>query len=652
MWAFERSVLLPSDPASYRNVILDAAALSDGGWIVLVQDHPRRGLVDPRCYGCGGLFPRWGRLLRLSADGGIVAQEHAAEPLGLQRIHVFEELGVVVGEGMQVRNGTVHALRLDDLDGIASELTNCVPAGGRCWSYRTSRAAGSTALEERDPRDLHVIHTYPQLTMDGLLRPPAIYPSLNLIAWDDPGRRSLRVSALDTARPVAIGWLDRLRSACEIARVQGDRALLMFSDAGCDSDTGWRSELVEMSTGKVLLPSPSLASVSGNVLFEQGQIVLEPEGLLIDPRTAVTVPDLSPGPRGALAVDWDRGAALVPLTNGGAAALGRVQGSSVPSEVSFRVVASGRCADIAFPRLIVGPQRLVCQGMDVLVERGQLAIATGRNYRDPVDLKIVAVRRDDVRREITVSYAATAHANVPMSDSPVKVVELADLAPGEWLVRLDAGADPVRVVDPGLFAIRVPLAGYAPVCPKQEAAQPGGLLPTRPGKVAARVVRDDVWTRPRLVPGEFIEHDHMSPSDVAYQQIVCHPVYAYGYGNAEGTRLIHALGAVPTAFRGAAGNPNYPSSLDNPTPGLGLQLWLMDVHFRGMSADGSGHVTVTLERKPGFELVIFDLEAVALSPHPAGSLEFRFVDATGSEMAPSFVRQVRASWERGRAPAP
>lgn len=175
------------------------------------------------------------------------------------------------------------------------------------------------------------------------------------------------------------------------------------------------------------------------------------------------------------------------------------------------------------------------------------------------------------------------------------------------------------------------------------------LLPTTPGRVTTRVVRDDAWTRPALVPGAFLIWS--APSEPAYREIVCRSEYLYGYGNSEGSKMLLAIGEphFPTLL---LADSKRPATLDNPMPGLGLMLWLMGVHFQQMSANASGVVTVQVERRPGLEWVLFDLEAVARSPHGSGSLEFRFVDAAGNEVDPPIVRGVEASWEYGRAQAP
>lgn len=438
IWAYEATLLPPRDASTYENVLLDAKPLSDGGWLVLRAVDPRRSLVDPAAFGPLIRQP-YGELLKLDVSGRIVAKEHAAEPLGLTKIDVFEEVGVVVAQGRQVRNGTVHALRLDTLDGIASELTSCVAIDGRCWSFRTSRAQGSTALEERDPRTLAVIRTYPHLTMDGLYGRSAIFPSANLIAWQRPGpTRGVRAEALDPARPIAIGWLDRLRRACDVVRVGDDRAWVADGPAGCDygeRDAGWSSDLVEVSTGKVLRRLRSDEGVSSNELAF-GRLVLAPVPLAIDPRSGSPGPVVPDHP---VELDFGRGVAVVPLTGGGAAVLRRLAATGQPRAAGFSSIASGRCRDVDFPRVVVGPADFACAGFSAHVRAGQLLVATGRNYRSPVDFEVTDVTLDAATREIQVGYSATSAAPRPMESGPVRVIELSDVPAGEWLMKIVGG---------------------------------------------------------------------------------------------------------------------------------------------------------------------------------------------------------------------
>lgn len=355
-WAYERTLLAPRDDTTYENVLLDAKPFSDGGWIVVRDRRPYRYLLDPTVYGPLSKNPT-GEILRLDANGGIVAKEHAAEPLGVTRVDVFEDLGVVVAQGPQVQNGNLHALRLDSLDGIGTQSTSCIVVEGRCWSYRTNPYFGSTALEERDPQTLAVIRTYPRLTMDWLESAPAIFPRSNLIVWRSPRSLSaapvsvFRVEPLDASRPIAVPWLDKLRGACGMTQLADDRALVEYGPPECEGEAGWSSDLVEVSSGRVLRHIGADEVVYGNDIVAR-RLTLWPSGLLIDPRTGDPGPFLA---RTLAGIDFDRGVGVVNLTSGGADVLRRHGGSARPREIDVGTVASGRCGDVDFPRLVVGP---------------------------------------------------------------------------------------------------------------------------------------------------------------------------------------------------------------------------------------------------------------------------------------------------------
>jgi hypothetical protein len=442
IWAYERTLLPAADQTTYENVLLDAKPLSDGGWVVLRAVDPRRYLVDPTSYGPLIKQP-YGELLKLDTSGRIVAKEHAAEPLGLTKVDVFEEQGVIVAQGRQVRNGTVHALRLDTLDGIASELTNCIAIEGRCWSFRTARYQGSTALEERDPRTLGVTRTYPHLTMDGLYGQAAIFPSVNFIAWGKPAwntpnpQHGVRVEPLDPTRPIAIPWLDQLRGACDVTRVGDDRALVAYGPPDCEYVEGsvFNSDLVEVSTGKLLRRIHSDEGISGNELAA-GRLVLAPVPYVIDPRTGNVGPLLQDRP---VSVDFDRGLAVIPLSGGGSAVLRRRSEAARSAAVGYSAVAGGRCRDVDFPHVVLGPADFACQGMTAHIEAGQLLIATGRNYRSPVDFEVSRVILDPATKQVEIAYAAASLASRPLESGPVRIISLPDVPTGEWLVRV-AGA--------------------------------------------------------------------------------------------------------------------------------------------------------------------------------------------------------------------
>ncbi len=431
-WAYAGTLLLPLDPNSYSNVVLDAKPLSDGGWIVLRGVAPRRGICDPLSYGC---FIRrtTGQLLKLDASGTVVAQEHGAEPFGLLHVTVFESAGVVVGEGQQVRNGTLHAFHLDALDGIASELTTCVAVGPSCFSYRVDYQTGRTPLEERDPKDLHVTRTYPQIAMDGLYSAPAIFPASNLLAWRPTTESApfIHVAALDASRSIAIPWLARLEAACDVWRVGDDRAFVLFGPPACRGDTGWHWELVEVSSGRAVRVFGPDDTFSGNT---RDAAVLAATGVVVDPRDGTDGPTLPGGP---LTIDWVRGVAVVALPDGGAAVFRRQTTPSAARNLSFRTVGSSTCADLDFPRLmraIAGA--IACPALAALAGPSRLLVATGRAAYSPSAFTVERVVVDPATHIIDVLYTGQERRTTITDPSPAAVIELSDPPAGEWLVRL------------------------------------------------------------------------------------------------------------------------------------------------------------------------------------------------------------------------
>ncbi len=247
-WAFAGTLVQPGDPSLY-NVVDAAVPLRDGGWLLLVENDSHRFLPCVACF--GPLVKRpLATLIRVDATGVEVAREHGSEPFGLRELRLFEDLGLVIGIGPQVRNGSIHAFDLATLDGRWSELgSNCVPVADRCWTWRTFTSLGTTALVERDARTYRAITAYEHLRMDGLRESPGIYPALNTVVWQAPGFLSghdlPRIAALDQSRPIA-PWRAEVDGACSVD-VIGATHLLLRHAAACwdESDPGtsvsWRS---------------------------------------------------------------------------------------------------------------------------------------------------------------------------------------------------------------------------------------------------------------------------------------------------------------------------------------------------------------------------------------------------------------------------
>lgn len=445
VWRFAGTLLPPADPERYTNVVIDALPLTNGGWVVLRVDQPSRHNCSPTTFGCF-FRPPYGRLLRLDPDGRVVAEEHGPEPFGLTHLSVFETPRVVVGEGRQVKNGNLHAFDLDSLDGLATELTTCVPVDGRCWAYRSYRLYGGTALEEREPRTLSVLRTYPHLTMDLLQEPPSIFPSANLIVWPSPERPTrMRAEPLDQTRPIASPLVARLRAACHAVRVADDRIFVSESDSACDAASGGRTEILEVSTGR----SVRAMSVNATTLpGSRGVVAVDSVLRAVDPRTGSDGPQLWTAP---FVLDFARGIGALPLSDGGVAVLRRVIGAERNVALTFREVATGTCESIDFPRVVIASPASSCDVVAAAPGPARLVVAAGRSARSPATLDIRRVTFDATTRTMDVSFQAGRSRGEIESPSAVRVIELASPPTGEWLVRLvpDGGGRPL-----GAFVVR------------------------------------------------------------------------------------------------------------------------------------------------------------------------------------------------------
>ena len=442
-WTFETALLKPSDPNTYSDVVMDAQPLADGGWLVIhaptVRPHFN---CDPTSYGCGFARAPIGYLERLDRSGRVVAREHGAEPFGLTRIHVFESLNVVVGENPQVLNGTLHAFRLDTLDGIASELTQgCVVDGSRCYSLRPDFASGTVTVEERDPRDLRLAQAWTQPVLpSGSL---ALFPKENLVAWraatDTPP--FWRAAALDAARAIAIPWLARLQSACEVARVAENRAFVMFGPADCRGDTGWHGEIIEVSSGRVVRSLKPDDEISGNALGDHAFVQIAQSGVVVDPQTGSDGPRMAGRP---LSVDWDRGIAAFALADGGAAALRRQLGAGAQHDLAFRVIASAMCDAYESPRVMPALSATVtCAALGTAVGPSRLLITPGKAYNAASGIDVRRIAIDPTTRTIEVAYSPGTSRSSVTEPAATTVVELSEPpSAGEWLVRLSVDGRP------------------------------------------------------------------------------------------------------------------------------------------------------------------------------------------------------------------
>lgn len=440
VWTYSGTLLRPADPSLYENVLDAAIPLRDGGWLVLKQTTPRRAVPLPRTVFGGGLFRApIATLLRLDAHGVEVAREHGSEAFGLRELRVFEDLGLVIGYGAQILGGSIHAFDLATLDGRWTEYDRdpvaCVQVADRCWTYRRSTVPTDTsALTERDPRTYRALRTFFHLGMDGLETPPGIYPGINTVVWNEPGRAGtprgrVRVERLDLDRPPA-AWASRVETACWVHTLGATHLYLRFGD--CAAETGGTFELFEVVTGRTVRMWPEREAP----LIDGRRGYLFGEDGLVDLRDGSRGPDL---PGDILAFDDVHGVAAVRLWNGGAAVYRRGTSSSRRGSVDVREIArlactgfefaqvapprdrDGRCPEVATH---AGPRRL-------LITRGRVPAAE--------ELPITGITADAVTRELTIQVDPRGDTSRVPAVGVARVIEVPDALQGQWLVRLDSG---------------------------------------------------------------------------------------------------------------------------------------------------------------------------------------------------------------------
>src|SRR5687767_1527387 len=453
VWAYSGTLLRPGDPSIYENVLDAAVGLRDGGWLVLRQAAPRRAI--PRPAGVGGqlITPSIATLVRLDAHGREVAREHGSEPFGLRELRVFEDLGLVIGSGAQVLNGSIHAFDLRTLDGLWTlydrDPVPCVQVADRCWTYRRSTVpTDTTALTERDPRTYRALRTFYHLGMDGLGDAPGIYPAANAVVWNEPGPRQqagvARVERLELYRPPA-AWVARVDTACWAYPVEPSHLYLGLGS--CVGDFPTTAELLDVASGRTVRSWP------GN----EAPLMDGSTGLLSWDEAFV---DLRDGSRGAsipgrvLAIDADRGVAATRLSNGGAAIYRRLGATSAPMPVAFREIARVTCPGFEFPQVSTARDRDGrCPEATVHAGSRRLLVTRGRT-RGAEELAITAVTADAVTRELTISIDARGDQRVVPAAGVARIIELPDTIHGEWLVRFDRGSGRLDFVD--TFVIGLP----------------------------------------------------------------------------------------------------------------------------------------------------------------------------------------------------
>lgn len=434
----------------YENVLDAAIPLRDGGWLVLRQTDSRRSI--PRA-GFGGplVRPPISTLLRLDAAGVEVAREHGSEPFALRELRVFEDLGLVLGYGAQVLNGSIHAFDLATLDGLWTvndrDPVPCVQVADRCWTYRRSTVPTDTsALTERDARTYRVLRTFYHLGMDRLDTAPGIYPAINTVVWNEPGGPAAtgraRVARLDLDRPSA-SWAARVDGACWAGPVGASHLYLQFGD--CTDLALATFELFDVASGQTVRTwqgsaSPFIDGSSGQLSWPEA---------LVDLRDGSRGPEI---PGAILAFDERRGIAAARLSNGGAAIYRRGMTVPRPVTVDVREIARLTCSGFEFAQ--VAPPRDSdgrCPAVKVHAGPGRILVTRGR-VRASEELTITAVMADAATRQLTIRVDPRGDQLVLPAEGVARILELPQSVRGEWLVRLDAGS--TRAVN--TFVIDVP----------------------------------------------------------------------------------------------------------------------------------------------------------------------------------------------------
>ena len=445
VWRFAGTLLLPADPNSYANVILDIEPLKDGGWIVVQDRAPNRRLPSGGP-SRGPLIPAHGIVMRLDAAGRVVAQQSDADSFSPTHVVLFEDAGVVVAEGSWTRG-----LDLRTLDTLWKTDSECVAVADRCYAYQPFTTSPPGTFEERDPRTFALVRSLPHIKV-GQLTTPTILSDWNLVVV--PSKSSdhwFDFFSLDPAAPITLPWIDRLRGARSIALLSADRAIVSYD--------GWQngrfpaSELTDIATGRLIaryedrLPAVATAA-AGTLLI--GATVTE----VLDPRDSSHGLDLPTLP---LYASFEKGIVVLPLGNGGAAVLQREAGHSSEHAVAFTSIAEGACPAIDFTRVQLADGTADCPAL--AAARGARRILVSIGKLPGIDrFEISGVTAD----EATGRLAIRAGVGEPRSQSlasnaPTQVIQLPESLTGHWLVGLEP--DPLTPRPFGFwtaFAIDVP----------------------------------------------------------------------------------------------------------------------------------------------------------------------------------------------------
>lgn len=424
VWGFAQTLMLPANPNTYANVLLDIEPLTGGGWVVVQDRAPIRRL--PHGGPSGGPFiPTRGTVLRLDASSAIVARPRDVDAFAPTHLVLFERPGVVVAEG----DGT-RGLDLRTLDTLWSSDAECVAVGDRCYAYRPGVLPPPGTLEEREPRSFSVLRPFPQVQV-GQLTTPMVVPDWNLaIVRSSSPNRSFEFFPLDATAPIALPWIDQLRRAKSIGVLSADRMLVSYE--GWEQGRFPKSELIDLPSGHVIASFSDWLPVFTNrsVTYLQGATPLQ----VLDPRDASAGPVLPTLP---LYVNFENGVIVVPLGNGGAAVLRREAAYGSEYAVPVKRIAEGSCAAIEFTRVQLADGTADCPSLAGAVGARRILVSIGRE-RDTERFEIARISVDEAARRLTIGVrVGVVRSNGPAQVAPTQVIELPEDIRGVWLVGLE-----------------------------------------------------------------------------------------------------------------------------------------------------------------------------------------------------------------------
>src|SRR5205085_11413294 len=93
-WLFERSVLTSADPNTTGRDVRTAVTLPDGGWILGVDDSPKRCLALDS-WSCGALVKGPTAMVRLDPTGTVMADRHDGPTMRKGEVFASRHVAVI-----------------------------------------------------------------------------------------------------------------------------------------------------------------------------------------------------------------------------------------------------------------------------------------------------------------------------------------------------------------------------------------------------------------------------------------------------------------------------------------------------------------------------------------------------------------------------